>query len=283
MKVLFTTIFLFCITCLHAQDLSGVWRGKLTQEPGGCFPEYYIELQIEQDNGNVSGQSYDYYDSTRFVKLQFSGRVNTTTKRMVVIEKDIVRVQIPRDCVPCVKTYDLTWKKDGNKETLVGSWKGTESTRGIPCPPGTITLARVTKSAFPPEDVVQDVKLASIQNTLKPDSRKVEVVRTLILDTNKMKIELYDNGQIDGDTISIFVNNKLIMYRNRLTEKAITLNIPVIPNKDYEMVMYAENLGTIPPNTALMVVTSGKKKYEIYLSSSEQKSSAVKFRFEKKE
>lgn len=283
MKVLFSTLLLFVTAYLNAQDYSGIWRGKLTQEPGGCFPEYYIELQIEHDNINVNGQSYDYYDSTKFVKLQFSGRLNPTTKRMVIIEREIVKVQIPRDCVPCVKTYDLTWRKEGDKEVLTGSWKGTESTRGIPCPPGTITLSRVAKSAFPPDDVVQDVKLASIQNSLKPDNRKIEVVRTLILDTNKMKIELYDNGQIDGDTISIFVNNKLILYRNRLTEKPITLNIPVIPNKDYEMLMFAENLGTIPPNTALMVVTSGKKKYEIYLSSSEQKTSAVKFKYEKKE
>ena len=104
-----------------------------------------------------------------------------------------------------------------------------------------------------------------------------------MLDTSKIKLELYDNGQIDGDTISIYLNEKLILYRSRLTEKPIMLNLPVLPNKEYEMIMYAENLGTIPPNTALMVVTAGKKKYEIYLSSSEKKSAAVRFRYDKKE
>ena len=267
----------------YAQDYSGIWRGVLTQEPGGCFPEYYIELQLEQDGGNISGNSYDYYDSTKFVKLQFSGRLNASTKRMVIQEKEVLRVQIPRDCVPCIKSYDLTWHLEGKNEVLVGTWTGKEMTRGLACPPGKITLTRVAKSAFKQEEVVQDDKLAAIQRTLKQETRKVEVIQTLILDTSKIKLELYDNGQIDGDTISIYLNEKLILYRNRLSEKPIMLNIPVLPNKEYEMIMFADNLGTIPPNTALMVVTAGKKKYEIYLSSSEQKSSSVKFRYDKKE
>jgi hypothetical protein len=46
--------------------------------------------------------------------------------------------------------------------------------------------------------------------------------------------------------------------------------------------MYADNLGTIPPNTALMVVTAGEKRFDVYLSSSEQKSAAVKFIYKPK-
>jgi hypothetical protein len=71
------------------------------------------------------------------------------------------------------------------------------------------------------------------------------------------------------------------MYKKGLSEKPVILNIPIQAFKDYKMIMFAENLGSIPPNTALMVVTSGKKKYEIYLSSTEQKSAAVNFRYEK--
>jgi hypothetical protein len=41
--------------------------------------------------------------------------------------------------------------------------------------------------------------------------------------------------------------------------------------------MYADNLGTIPPNTALLMVTSGSEKYEAFLSSSEQQSATIRF------
>lgn len=64
----FIYIILFLlITELNAQDLNGIWQGKLTQEPGGCFPEYNIELQIQSDNIEIHGISYDYYDTSRLL------------------------------------------------------------------------------------------------------------------------------------------------------------------------------------------------------------------------
>ena len=275
---------IFCLTTLFctSQDFNGVWRGKLTQSAGGCYPEYFIEVQIQHNNTQLAGTAYDYYDTTRYVKLNFNGKVNMTTKRMVLIEEKVVKYKIPGDCVPCIKTYDLTLTKQNNVEVLSGSWTGYKMGSKENCPQGQITLKRVTESAFQIEDAFQSPELAAIQSKLQPITRKVEVVQTIALDTSAIKLELYDNGQIDGDTISIFLNQQLIMYKKGLATKPIVLEIPVLPSKDYEMIMYAENLGSIPPNTALMVVTAGKKKYEVYLSSSEVKSAAVKFRYEKK-
>ena len=273
-----------CLTTLlcTSQDFNGVWRGKLTQSPGGCYPEYFIEIQIQHSDVQLSGTSYDYYDTTRYVKLNFNGKVNMSTKRMVLMEEKVVKYNIPRDCIPCIKTYDLTLSKQNNEEVLTGSWVGLKMGSKENCPQGKVTLKRVVESAFQMEDAIQSPELAAIQSKLQPVTRKVEVVQTLTLDTSTLKLELYDNGQIDGDTISIYLNQQLILYKKGLATKPITLNIPVTPSKDYEMIMYAENLGSIPPNTALMVVTAGKKKYEVYLSSSEQKSAAVRFRYEKK-
>jgi len=44
--------------------------------------------------------------------------------------------------------------------------------------------------------------------------------------------------------------------------------------------MVAENLGTIPPNTALMIVTAGSQRYELFLTSTEQKNAVVKIVFQ---
>jgi hypothetical protein len=69
------------------QNLNGIWRGKLTQDPGGCYPAYFLELQISAfDHNNISGNSYDFYDKARYVRLDFNGRYNATTKRLVIIE-----------------------------------------------------------------------------------------------------------------------------------------------------------------------------------------------------
>ena len=45
--------------------------------------------------------------------------------------------------------------------------------------------------------------------------------------------------------------------------------------------MFADNLGSIPPNTALMIIDDGKKKYEIRLSSSLEKNATIRIKKKK--
>jgi hypothetical protein len=262
---------------LQAQNLNGIWRGKLTQDPGGCYPVYFLELQISAfDHNNINGNSYDFYDKARYVRLDFNGRYNATTKRLVIIESKVLTFQIPRDCVPCIKTYDLSYTNNGKDEFLTGDWKGFEMERRAICPPGKITLQKVMQSEFPVQ-VHQNDTLARIQQSLKLQPREKDLIQTYKLDTSEIKIDLYDNAEIDDDTVTLFLNNTLLLYRKRLTDKALTLTVQAFPGTEYELMMYADNLGRIPPNTALMVITAGKKRYELRVSSSETKSAVVKF------
>jgi hypothetical protein len=272
--------FLSCILLALAsqsQNLNGIWRGKLTQDPGGCYPVYYLELQISAiDANNISGNSYDFYDKSRFVRLDFNGRYNAQTKRLVIIESKVLTFQIPHDCVPCIKTYDLNYTNNGKDEFLTGDWKGFEAERRGVCPPGKITLQRVMQSEFP-VIIRQNDTLAKIQQTLKLKPREKDLVKTLLLDTSEVRIDLYDNAEIDDDTITVFLNNTLLLYQKRLTDKPLTLTLHAFPGTEYELMMYADNLGRIPPNTALMVITAGEKKYELRMVSTEQKTATVRF------
>ena len=117
------------------------------------------------------------------------------------------------------------------------------------------------------------------QTTTKLNMRSKQVIKTVEVEANSFRVDLYDNGQIDGDTISVFYNGKLMVSRQRLSTDPISIQITLDPNKeDNELVMFAENLGTIPPNTALMIVTVAGKRYEVNISSSEQTSGTVRFR-----
>jgi len=108
-----------------------------------------------------------------------------------------------------------------------------------------------------------DSELISEMNT-----RKKNTVSTLKVDDKNIQIKLYDNGSIDNDTVSIFFNGKLLKYKQRLTEEPIVLNIKIEDTaKINELIMFADNLGSIAPNTALIVVTAGKKRFEIHSSS----------------
>jgi hypothetical protein len=259
-----------------AADLNGIWKGELTQDPGGCYPRYSVEFHFQVSGSEITGKVYDYYDTSKYVKLNFTGKYDAQTKKIYLTETRVLQYSIPPDCVPCIKTYELIYSSDGQNEILSGQWKGHIVSKQKNCPPGTIILKKVSHSDFL-QDIDQNDSLAQIQQSLHLQKRSKDLIKTFTVTVPQIKVELYDNAEIDNDTITVFVNEKLLLYQQRLTDKPLVLNLNAIPGKEYEMVMYADNLGLIPPNTALMVVTAGSSKFEVFLSSSEQKSAAVRF------
>ncbi len=110
------------------------------------------------------------------------------------------------------------------------------------------------------------------------EKRNVDLLKTIEIDNPGFTVDLYDNGEIDGDSISLFFNGSLILSQKRLSDKAIRLNLSVDRGRELnELIMYAENLGTIAPNTALMVVNDGDNRYEVRISSDLQKSGVIRF------
>ncbi|MBS1732549.1 MAG: hypothetical protein JST02_04565 [Bacteroidetes bacterium] len=130
------------------------------------------------------------------------------------------------------------------------------------------------------ENVVKsEKKLSAPVKVNIPDvlvSRENPVIKTIRTEPTTMLIELYDNGQIDGDTVTIYHNNELVVSHAGLSENPISFKIAV--NKDqphHEIIMVADNLGSIPPNTSLMVIKANQKRYEVFISSSEQKNAKL--------
>lgn len=112
-------------------------------------------------------------------------------------------------------------------------------------------------------------------------TRKNEVVETISTGAKFLEISFYDNGEIDGDTISVYDNNTLLVSRKRLSTEPITIKVVLDENDPmHEVVMVAENLGSIPPNTALMIVQAGAQRFTVRLSSTEQKNAAVRFKYD---
>ena len=132
-----------------------------------------------------------------------------------------------------------------------------------------ISVVKQPPKIFPPPPLV----LKTRENALV---RKIETEAT------EIKIEIYDNGDIDGDTISVYHNNTLIRSHMRLSQKPITITIGVNPSEPHhEIIMVAENLGSIPPNTSVMIINTPNNRYEVFISSSEQKNAKVIFELKK--
>lgn len=134
--------------------------------------------------------------------------------------------------------------------------------------------APVTLQAQPQINNIIPKKEVPIPEAIK--TRSNPLIRTITTNLPDIKIELYDNGEIDGDTITVYDNNEVIAWKKGLTNKPITLNIKANANTPtHEFVMVADNLGSIPPNTALMIITTGGKRYQLSITSDEQKNAKV--------
>ena len=107
-------------------------------------------------------------------------------------------------------------------------------------------------------------------------TRANPVIKEIKTTAGNLLIELYDNGQIDGDTISIYHNNQLIISKAGLSAKPLQFNLTLNEQqRHHEIIMVADNLGSIPPNTSLMIITAKNKRYEIFISSTEQKNAKI--------
>lgn len=150
----------------------------------------------------------------------------------------------------------------------------------VPEKPKVDTIIRVPK-----ENIVKTPPIIKQNNIATPDvlkSRQNELMKSLIINDPNVTVKLYDNGEIDGDTISVYLDNKLVLSQKLLTTSPLTLKLKMDEeNPDHELVMVAENLGRIPPNTSLMIVEAGDKRFEVRITSTEQKNAVVRFRYQK--
>jgi len=126
-----------------------------------------------------------------------------------------------------------------------------------------------------------DPQVALIEHQKKMEEnftiRKKVFVKEIPLEGDSIELRFFDNVQVDGDSITLFLNDKLIFTHIRLTEKPFVVKLPVNElNETNELTMVAENLGAIPPNTAYMVAIVGDKRYDVNLSSTEETSGMIK-------
>ena len=143
----------------------------------------------------------------------------------------------------------------------------------------TVAVAPLVKTA--PEKIKTEVKKPEAPTVITNsnfEKRSSEVLKTIEITGENFEVALYDNGAVDGDSISLFYNGKLILSHRMLSEKAINLTLDATTDHTInELTMYADNLGSIPPNTALMVVTDGDNRYEVRISSDLKKSGTIRF------
>ena len=178
--------------------------------------------------------------------------------------------------------YILFYRRTaGRRDQLNGHWRGTGGWMGT-SEDMTIQLEKKAPPFIPlpvakPHQKKNDSSdNKQLQTLLGRES--VVAAKIPVEGTDTVRIELYDNGEIDGDSVSLFLNNQMILQHLMLKAEPKVLLVPIdksIPVN--RLVLFAENLGRLPPNTALMEVTVHGKTYTLFLSTDYKKNASVEF------
>lgn len=212
------------------------------------------------------------------------------------LERKVLTRVVPRKSTPKNPAPSTAKQKTTTQQSLTHKAKPGTGTAQRPAPKKDAPVAKKNntrpKAAIaekemivPKPQKVQGTTRSELPDITAPElpgyaKRSKNILKVIEIPTDgEFKVDFYDNGEIDGDTISVFYNNQLLLSHHRLTDKPLSLKIKLdTTREENELVMYADNLGAIPPNTALMVVTVGDKRHEVYITSTEKSSGTIRFR-----
>ena len=123
-----------------------------------------------------------------------------------------------------------------------------------------------------------------VQGAAEIEKRVTKSDQSFYFESDSLLLTLYDNGEVDGDTVTVLMNGNVIFSKVGLTTNANSKTIYITSDMDsVKLVMYAENLGSIPPNTGLLIVNDGEKRYDVRFSADLKTNAAIVLRRKKKE
>jgi hypothetical protein len=306
-KIIITILFSLPIW-LSAQDITGVWTGYI-KTPGSQL-EY--ELAISGADKKLSGYSLIIYPKDGIENIGIkTAKIKQGKKEIYFEDGELVYDNFttqPRR-VKMFGNLTLTMKDTlmillGNFSTRSLDFRDTRTYSGEVYLQKTarplsskmlITMDEINlvhNFSFEAIKKTKGVKQPTNNNLkngttgvvtkspLKPTERKVQKISEIFFSSDSLQLNFYDNGTIDGDTISMVLNGRMIAEKIKLTTNAFRITIPtkIGQNDSLILVMHAESLGLIPPNTGLLIIQDGVTRYEIRFEGDLQRSSAIVLR-----
>ena len=279
-----------------AQTVKGEWYGVGEVIKEGVHSSYLVELIVKQNGRKITGE-FNYFFRNAEIKTKITGTYYADNRTLQLKTNPILNYQaINANGADCPMQGLFSLKVSRAETTLTGSFTAVSDYR-LTCPAINIKFVKSvpeTTSALAPAQVSPPVAEAEVEiaapppviskpldapdpNIVKLNERAFDVGDLIEVDADSLKVTLYDNGEVDNDTISVFYNRKVVVRNQMLSDKPITfmLSLDTAVN---EIAMYAENLGKIAPNTALAVIYAGEKRFEISLTSNFIKNSTIRFR-----
>lgn len=283
---------------LTAQTVSGKWYGVGNANVDGVNNNYLVEIVLVQKGSAVTGE-FNYYFKSGYFPNKISGNYDSKSRRLHIKTVPVTYYRSAAvNGVECSMNGDFTLLVSKAGASLKGKFSSTDF-YSLTCPEITMNLNPGSDEPFKEEVVeeekdlgvkqeqqldasipVMPVAFTKLSSTEKLYPQRANVDMGVIeLDSTNVTIELLDNGEIDKDSVSIFFNNHLLANKLELTKRGLIYEIQLDEGRQVnEISMFAENLGIIPPNTAVLVVHDGRKRHEISLTSTLQSNGTVRLK-----
>jgi hypothetical protein len=271
----------FLVTSSFAQDYKGLWVGYLT----GKGPNTNYILDVKTQEGNViTGRAYVYsqYYLVHQGMLDFIGDIGKNGLKIteLSIMKSIVTF---RNNVLCIKFDDLKYSNKNNISTLTGKWDGSEL-QDLEYTPGDVYLKKVSPDMQEEINSIPEYikKEMSDNKSAATTFHGTDLKKPLIINvTNRfLTLEIKDYLRQDNDTISIYYNRNLLISRLGITKQSFIYPVKIERVSGLnEIILFANNLGEVPPNTSQLIIRDGKTAQRVDIESTKQTSAVIYLRY----
>jgi hypothetical protein len=296
MKCILLILLSFLTQEILGQNMSGKWYGKITQGPGGYSQLYDLEMNLTQKK-NIWGDSYAWMGKVVRIRIGFSGKMKGDSVKLYESLSWIREDLVPWDWVACIKTYELAYRIDEAYEYLEGTWNGfSKDDPNEVCIPGKVILSRSVeglnkfleqrkdsgitvlaqnKVQAPP--VIVDFNLGFLETEPK------KITEILVHNTD-LQIQLLDYMKPDNDTVSIYLNREILSKNIQISKRPALIKFQIDKRIVlHELLLYAENLGLVPPNTSELILIDGETRHRVMIVSDKQKTAAIYLRYKSTE
>jgi hypothetical protein len=309
--LILVTGLIISITSFAQDDITGTWEGKFFAANTTLGqPRLVVEIYNFKDS-LFTGITHLYYEGNKYEHYKMIGWFSK--KDSIIIFKEAATIAVDLGIYSnCLGLYTMVLTRKGNDLFQYGYWvpniyRCTDTANTFlykkiaevkKSPPLVKKTAPTKPSADKPlkgkntapvivpptaDPVVKkDPSIKTSPAVLSPkiSQRETDVQSLLEIDAaekDSIKVEVYDNGEIDGDSVSVYEEEVQRINKRMITAKPITFYVSLDKNAHpiVHLRLVAESLGSIPPCTALMIVTTRSKRYEVHLSSNFNKNATV--------
>jgi hypothetical protein len=122
----------------------------------------------------------------------------------------------------------------------------------------------------------------AVVTSLPFHQREKRVMKPIEITSDSLVLTFYDNGVVDGDSISVYANGVNIVSNMKLAATANRKKIGINNNEELEILLVAENMGSIPPNTGLLMIKDGDQTYQLHFTADLKTNAAIIIKRKKK-